>query len=264
MTEISFVDTHTHLDGEQFSDDLDDVIAEAVRVGVTTFINIGCDPKRWLATPALAARDPRIAYTLGLHPTSTDEWSMESFAVLRELVLSSEPVAIGEIGLDYYWTDKNKAEQRASFEAQIDLALEVDLPIVIHQRSAAEDVHDVLASSPDGLRAVLHSFDGDRKLGALARERGWLVGAGGLMTRRQNADLRTMLQSFPLDQIVLETDSPYLVPSGLKQSRNTPSSIPLIAERLAGLLGREVAEIAEETTANAFRFFGIKIAAVSR
>jgi TatD DNase family protein len=257
VIEPTFVDTHTHLDDDLFATDLPAVMAEATAAGVRSFVNIGYRPERWRSTLAFAETYPQVRYALGLHPGHADEWSDSLCADLEELVGRTKPVAIGEIGLDYHWTTDNISIQRASFERQIDLAGHLRLPVVIHQRDAAADVAAVLRPAPAELRVVLHSCDGDSELMDLAEERGWMIGVGGLMTRRQSESLRDRLKSFSIDQIVLETDSPYLVPSGVKARRNTPAMIPLIAERLASLLGREVAEIASITTQNAELAFGL-------
>jgi len=259
----SYIDTHTHLDDSQFSDDLDSVLTDATAAGVSGMVNIGYCPERWTTTLALAERYPQVRYALGLHPGNADEWSEALIGDLAALVEQTDPVAIGEIGLDYYWTQDNKTVQRTSFERQTELAYSRKLPIIIHQRDAAEDVAAILRNAPDDLRIVLHSFDGDPGLFELARERGWMLGVGGLMTRRQSEELRSGLPQFPLEQVLLETDSPYLVPSGVKARRNSPVMIPLIAERLAGVINRTVAEIAATTTRNVERVFGLKASVAS-
>ncbi len=262
MTAHSFIDTHTHLDDEQFDPDRDDVLDAALADGVTRFVNIGYSPKRWTSTLALAARRPEVSFALGLHPGNADDWSHETFEMLSTLVSTHRPSAIGEIGIDLYWRTDNLPVQIDSFQNQIDLALRNDLPIVIHQRMAGDEVQQVLAGTPGHLQVLLHSFDGHPGLARLAIERGWTIGVGGLSTRRQEEELRALLTEFPLDQIVLETDSPYLVPSGVKSRRNTPSAIPLIAERLANLRGIPVDAVAEATTNNASRLFGLPLQAI--
>jgi len=253
-----YIDTHTHLDDKQYINDLDSVLTDAMAAGVSGMVNIGYCPERWATTLALAERYPLVRYALGLHPGNADEWSESLMEDLTALVDRTKPVAIGEIGLDYYWTQDNKSVQRTSFERQIELAHSRSLPIVIHQREAAADVAAILRNAPANLQVVLHSFDGDPELFELARERGWMIGVGGLMTRRQSEALRSGLPEFPLEHMLLETDSPYLVPSGVKARRNVPAMIPLIAERLSGLINRTVEEIAQMTTRNAERIFGLK------
>jgi TatD DNase family protein len=254
-----WVDTHTHLDDEMFDSDRDEVIRAAEELGVLRMVNIGYEPTRWVSTVALADRYPCIAVVLGLHPGSTDAWSPATIDQLHDLVRRHRPLAVGEIGIDLYWRQDDVDRQMESFRAQIELAMAEQLPVVIHQRAAADPVADILGEAPMDLRVVLHSFDGDNRLARIARERNWLIGVGGLSTRRQNEDLRATLRTFPLDQIVLETDSPYLVPSGVKSRRNTPSSIPLIGARLAGLRGIAIEEVAATTTRNAGAFFGLPV-----
>jgi TatD DNase family protein len=253
----AFIDTHAHLDDPQFDEDQDQVIDDAVSVGVTIIVNIGYRPPVWESTLALADRRPEIRFTLGLHPGHADEGSDELIDALDQLIFERRPVAIGEIGIDLYWRQENLAKQVEMFERQIELALKHNLPIVIHQREAAEEVAGVLAAAPAGLRVLFHSFDGSPGIARLADERGWMLGVGGMMTRRQSEALRNRLAGADVSRIVLETDSPYLVPAGVKSRRNTPSAIPLIAERLGGLIGRDAFEIASITTANARAFFGL-------
>jgi TatD DNase family protein len=259
----TYIDTHTHLDDKQYSNDLDSVLTDATAAGVSGMVNIGYCPERWTTTLALAERYPLVRYALGLHPGNADEWSEALFNDLTVLVDKVDPVAIGEIGLDYYWTQDIKAVQRTSFERQIELAYSRSLPIIIHQRESAADVASILRNAPADLRVVLHSFDGDPELFDLAGDRDWMIGVGGLMTRRQSEALRTGLPKFPLEQLLLETDSPWLVPSGVKARRNVPSMIPLIAERLAGVISRTVDDIAQITTRNAERIFGLKATAAA-
>lgn len=251
----TFIDTHAHLDDPQFEEDRDRVIDDAVSVGVAAIINIGYRPGVWETTLALADRRPEVQYALGLHPGHADEGSEAVLDSLERLIMERRPVAIGEIGIDLFWRQDNLATQVDMFERQAHLAAKHDLPIVIHQRKAADAVAEVLAAAPVGLRVLFHSFDGSPGIARLADERGWMLGVGGMMTRRQSEALRSHLATVDLSRIVLETDSPYLVPSGVRSRRNTPSAIPLIAERLAGLIAREQAEIAAITTANARAFF---------
>ena len=254
---LSYVDTHAHIDDPQFDNDRDAVIDDAVAAGVTTIVNIGYRPEVWKTTLELATRRPEIRYTFGLHPGHADEGSAAVISELEQLIVERRPVAIGEIGIDLYWQRDNLKSQFRWFEHQIELAVRHNLPIVIHQRNAAEQVARVLGSSPIDLRVVLHSFDGSPGLARLAEERRWMLGVGGMMTRRQSEALREQLKVVDLARVLLETDSPYLVPAGVKSRRNTPSAIPLIAERLAGITGRTVEEIAEVTSANARSFFGL-------
>lgn len=250
------IDTHAHLDDEQFAGDVDEVIGRAATIGIGRIVNIGYRPARWETTLALADRFPIVAFTLGLHPHHAEEWSEGCEARLRHLVASRRPVAIGEIGLDYN-RNANPAEvQRRVFLRQLELASDVGLPVVIHQRDAEQDVSAILHGLPANVACVLHSFDGSAELATFAIERGYMLGVGGLMTRSKSQPLRDVLAQVPLDNLLLETDSPYLVPAGVKNRRNEPTALVQVAESLSSLLGIPQHEVVDATTANAQRIFG--------
>jgi TatD DNase family protein len=249
-----YIDTHVHLDLDQFPD-VGEVIQSSMGVGVVGFINIGFNPVRWRSTLDLANRYPQVAYTLGFHPGSSHTFNDVTAAELSDLISSTIPVGIGEAGIDLFHSSNPPLDvQMRAFAHQIDLAVANDLPLVIHQRNAEDHVREQLESAPAALRVILHSFEGSRQLLDLAVQRGWFIGIGGLMTRR-SSPVRTILESVPLDRFVLETDSPYLVPAGLKERRNTPENIPVIADRLAGLLGVSADTIVEAGWRNAFAAF---------
>jgi TatD DNase family protein len=249
-----YIDTHAHLDLEQF-DDVADVIRDAESNGVRGIVNIGFGPDRWESTLELTRRFSGVACTLGFHPGDSDQFNPESLARLRTLLETTSPVGIGEAGIDLHWPNNPPLEiQKRVFMAQIDLAIEFDLPLVIHQRSAEDEVAGILARASEQLRVVLHSFDGTERLFGLAAERGWFIGVGGLMTRR-SASVRTLLQNVPLDRFVLETDSPFLVPAGIQERRNTPSNIPLIAERFAALRGVSLETVQQRALENSIAAF---------
>lgn len=258
---LRFIDTHAHLDDPQFPD-LPDVLEQSRARGVERVINIGYGPTRWQTTLELAERVPMIAPVLGFHPLDAAEFTSESFARLRELIDTHRPVAIGEAGIDLFREAPPIEIQQAAFAAQIELAIATGLPLVIHQRAAEDEVYAMLSGSDESLHVILHSFDGTARMVALGIERGWYFGVGGLMTKQSSQPLREVLKTVPLERIVLETDSPYLVPAGVKPRRNSPANIPAIATHLAALTGHDIAEIAEITTRNAFAAFpGLAVSA---
>jgi len=250
-----FVDTHCHLDDDSFGTDLDDVLERSRRLGVRRWINVGFNPDRWQPSIELAARHPGMSFMLGVHPGDADRWNEQVQSDLRQLVDRHRPVAIGEIGLDFYRGETNVDQQVAAFNAQLNLALEHSLPAAIHMRSSELLVLDVLRSRPRTPRLVFHSFDGSEAL------TGWIVandayaGVGGLATRTKSQHIHRQLKRLQLERLLLETDSPYLVPNGFKHRRNTPESVPKIAEFLAKLLDTDVESVASQTTRNAERFF---------
>lgn len=251
---MRFIDTHAHLDDPQFPD-LAEVLEQAAAVGVERVINIGYGPERWQTTLDLAQSSSMVVPVLGIHPLDADQYSPERFEELSALVRGGQAIGIGEAGIDLFRDGPELALQHLAFDAQIELATETGLPLVIHQRAAEDEVYEHLSRANPNLRVVLHSFDGTQKMIDLALDRGWYIGVGGLMTKQASQALREVLKSVPLNQIVLETDSPYLVPAGVKNRRNTPANIPAIATHLAALTGRAITEIAEITTTNAFVAF---------
>jgi TatD DNase family protein len=260
---LALVDTHAHLDDRQFERDVDSVLAAAARVGVRHVINIGYRPLRWHSTIALAARNSDVSFTLGLHPHHADEFSGTLLAELTILIEQHRPVALGEIGLDYYRDLTDRDAQRRAFSSQLALAARLRLPVVIHMRGEVEaDLKLILDQTPVDLPCVLHSFDGSADLAAYALERGYLFGVGGLVTRTSNERLREIVQSLPLASLLLETDSPYLTPAGVTDRRNSPVNIPVIAAAVAELKGCSIDEVARETTLTAMRIFNLPVRAI--
>lgn len=255
ISALRFVDSHLHLDDDAFASDRESVLAAAVTAGVKQFVNIGYCPSVWRSTIRLARSAPRIAFTLGVHPQHADHFNDGVRAELRSLLTSSRATAIGEIGLDYARLTIPPSRQQDVFMSQLELAQELALPVVIHHREAEADLIGTLGQVTLTRPVVLHSFEGSRTLARFAVDRGYYFGIGGLFTRPTSEVLRAIVGELPLSRLLLETDSPYLVPVGLKGRRNVPANVPVIAARLAEALGKPVAEIAEQTTTNAHNVF---------
>ena len=250
-----FVDTHCHLDDQAFAADLDDVLARSRQAGVTHWINVGFNPDRWAGSIVLAERYAGMDFMLGVHPGDASCWTGSVPSDLERTIAVSRPVAIGEIGLDFFRGETNVHQQVQAFNDQLDLAMVANLPVVIHMRDAERQVLETLSARRELPRLLFHSFDGSTSLTDWVIASGAFVGVGGLATRSKSTALREQLARLPIDRLVLETDSPYLVPNGFKHRRNTPESIPRIATMLGTLLDRPLADIAAHTTANAGRFF---------
>lgn len=255
---LTYVDTHTHLDDPAFDADRTAVIERARSAGVTRMLNIGYAPSRWRSTVALAEQVAGMAFTIGLHPGHAEEWTDHSLIDIERLARGHGACAIGEIGLDFAHETPDPASQRRAFMDQLALAQTLDLPVVIHQRAAGAECASILAGTPPNQPVVLHSYDGNAELLDLGLDRGWTFGVGGLMTRRSSESIRLALTNIPLDQLIIETDAPYLTPRGLKFRRNTPESIPHIARVLADLLHLQLDEVATATTDTAARVFRLK------
>ena len=257
--DLSFVDTHIHLDEDAFSGDVDAVIGRAQRLGVEQFVNIAYRPSRWASSEILQKTYPMISIAAGLHPGHANELTHSTIADLDTAITQLGAVAVGEIGFDFFWPGYDAALQERSFRAQIELARTRRLPIIIHQRSAEDACVRVLSEAWSDLPVVLHSFDGSWTLGRLGIDRGYYFGVGGLMTRGAAHLVREVLAEVPADRILLETDAPYLTPNGIKIKRNEPANIPFIAQRLAELRNVSLTEIALATTENARRLFNLSI-----
>ena len=254
---VRYVDTHAHLDDPAFDEDRDEVIAAANAAGVSTIVNVGYCPARWRTTTALADRHRSIAPALGVHPYHADEFTPRVCKELANAISNVRAVAVGEIGLDYFRNGPDEAIQRRAFEAQLDLARTLDRPIIVHQRAAEDDLMQILTRFDPLPPLVLHSFEGTQRLAALANDRRFFVGVGGLATRPSSEALRRILATVPSDTVVLETDSPYLTPTGIPGRRNDPRSLPTIAETLGPLWGLSTHEFAMRTTRTAARLFGV-------
>ncbi|MBK9122306.1 MAG: TatD family hydrolase [Chloroflexi bacterium] len=257
------IDTHIHLNFDAYDEDRDAVVARAAAVGVTRCINPGVNVDTSRTAVSLAARYPGAVYAaVGYHPNDTAGFETSRLDPIRELASSSGVVSIGEIGLDYYWNKSPKDDQIAAFEAQLELAAELGLPVIIHNRESSEDVVRILeawAGSLGGVLrdapGVLHSVSAPPELVERALAAGFYIGFTGPITYKNADQTRRIAADAPLDRILVETDGPFLTPVPHRGERNEPAYIPLIIERLASVKQMTPAQIAEATTANAERLF---------
>lgn len=263
------IDSHCHLDLAEFDEDRDAVMARAQEAGVATIVTIGIDPEHSRAAIALADRYPQVYATVGIHPTHCNGFEPELLAELRELAGQPKVVAIGEIGLDFYWDRTPIDVQKTAFRAQLDLAAELGLPVVIHDR----DAHDALRAeigawvrarlpgTPLAARpfaGVLHSFSGDQAMAEEAYDWGFVLGISGPVTFKNARSLHTLVQRLRPDRLVIETDAPYLTPHPHRGKRNEPAHVALVAAKLAELWDMPYAAVAAATTATARTLFGIR------
>ena len=259
-----FIDTHCHLNFHQFDDDRDAVVQRAWEAGVAVIINPAVDLATSRQAIELAERYPGVYAQVGVHPNDTADFGPETVAELAELAAHPKVVAIGEIGLDYYWERVPHDRQWAAFEAQLELAARLDLPVVLHCRDAHADLRDVLRKWVPGAQmqrgagailGVMHAYSGDQ---AMAEEAfGWnmALSFGGPLTFRNARDLHALLERLPLARIMLETDAPYLTPHPHRGKRNEPAYIPLIAQGLAQIKGVDAAAVGQATSALAQAVF---------
>jgi TatD DNase family protein len=260
---VSLIDTHCHLNFHSYDEDRDAVMVRAAEAGVTRIVNPGIDINTSQEALQLAGRFPEIYAAVGVHPNSTSEFDDATVEVIAALAAQPKVVAIGEIGLDYYWEKSPKAKQKAAFEAQLALAARLELPVIIHNREAGEDVIAILETWArnlppvlPGRAGVLHSFSAPSAVAKRALAIGFCLGFTGPITYKNADELRRIAVSVPADRIVVETDGPFLTPAPLpRKNRNEPSNIPLIVDRLATLKQVSNTEMGRMTTENAVRLF---------
>ena len=253
----AIIDTHVHLDDPAFADDVDAVLEASRAVGVFRVINIGYSPASWQTSRMLRDRHRDVEIVLGVHPQLAESYDRRVARDLRDALADMQPLAIGEIGFDFYRDRASLQAQARAFRSQLDLAAEFGLPVVIHQRSAGAELISSLDEWSSQLTLILHSFDGTPELAHWAVDRRCYIGIGGLATKSGSASLRDILRSIPVDRLLLETDSPYLAPPGSGSRRNTPAQLPRIATLLAPLWDLSVEELCRITTANATQAFRI-------
>jgi len=256
---MNLVDTHCHLDLEQFSGDFSEMLDRAVSADVTRMILPAINMENNPVVLGLANQYDSLYCGVGVHPNYTAEWQTSHLDQIKKWALSSpKVVAIGEIGVDYYWDYSPPAMQHQAFTEQMILADELDLPIIIHNREASEDIVRLLSESPlvgkDGA-GVMHSFFAEYEVAKQVLDMGFYLGFTGPLTFKKSKALREIASKIPLDRILLETDAPYLTPSPHRGKRNEPSYVRFVAEKMAEIHNIPLEEITEITTANAEKLF---------
>ena len=259
-----FIDTHCHLDFHQFDADRDAVVERAAAAGVALIVNPATDLASSRRAIDLADRHDGVYAQVGVHPNDVGDFGPSTLAELRALASHPKVVAIGEIGLDYYWDKTPKAQQQAAFEAQLELAAELDLPVVIHCRDAHVAVRDTMRRwvpgaqmrrGPDAILGVYHAYSGDLEMAHEAASWRLTLSLGGPVTFTNARDLHALVSQLPLNQIMLETDAPYLTPHPHRGKRNEPAYIPLIAQAIARLQQVDFALVASSTSVLAGQTF---------
>ena len=255
---MEFIDTHSHLYDEAFAGDEDAAVSRAKEAGVSRIIFPDIDSQSRDAMFSFADRHPGVVFPcLGLHPTSVDaNWQNELSAM--EAYMDRDIKAIGEIGMDCYWSKDFIKQQQEVMRIQLELAAQRDLPVIIHSRESTEMIINILKDCRHlNLRGVFHAYSGSfETYKELQRLGDWYIGIGGVLTYKK-ASIAETVKEIPLERILLETDSPYLTPVPFRGKRNESSYIPHIASRLAELTGNEISQIAETTTSNARKLFNI-------
>jgi TatD DNase family protein len=274
LREPVIVDTHCHLDLRQFDADREAVVQRAAEAGVTRIINPAIDLDSCRRVLALADKHAGVYAAVGIHPNDCGDFDDETLAALRDLVQHPKVVAIGEIGLDYYWEKVEHAQQVCALRSQLELAAERSLPVILHTRNSkdgdpacAQDlmyhisqwVSEIRSSeASSGIIGVWHAFGGELEDASRAYDLGLALGLGGPVTFQNARRLRALIPQLRSDRLVLETDAPYLAPHPYRGQRNEPAHLPLVADALGALYGVTARDMAAQTTATAERCFTLE------
>ena len=251
-------DTHAHMDDRAFDTDRSALLAQLPAQGIALIMNPGCSLDSSRAAVALAGQYDYLYAAVGSHPDAADEVNEETLAQYRLLARSSAKVrAIGEIGLDYHYEDIPREIQQRAFRAQMALAQELELPVIVHEREAHEDGMKIVEEFQD-VTGVFHCYSGSLEMAKMLIRRGWYIGFGGVLTFKNARKAVEVAAQIPLERIVLETDCPYMSPEPFRGRRNDPGRLHLVAEKLAQLRGVSVAEIENITLENGKKLYRIE------
>ena len=251
-------ETHAHYDDDRFAEDREEPLARVHASGVHPIINVGASIESTRTTLELARTHDDIYAAVGVHPSDIDGLNEETYLWLREQTAYEKTVAVGEIGLDYYW-DKEpevQARQREWFARQLTLAREVQLPVIIHSRDAAEDTLRVMReANAQEIPGVIHCYSYSPELAREFVQMGYYIGGGGVVTFKNAKKLVRTVEEIPLERILLETDCPYMAPEPHRGTRNDSSNIPYVIAKIAAIKGVTEEEVERVTEENAYRLF---------
>ena len=251
-------DSHAHLNAEQYKDDLEEVIDRARAEGVSNMLVVGFDRPTITRAMQLAEAYDFIYASVGWHPVDAIDMTDQDLAWLEELAKHPKVVALGEMGLDYYWDKSPKDIQKEVFRKQIELAKRVKLPIIIHNREATKDIVDILKESgAEEVGGIMHCYSGSVETAQECMKMNFYISFGGPVTFKNAKSVKEVASHIPLDRLLIETDCPYLTPHPFRGKRNEPSYVKLVAEELANLHNISYEELANKTTENAKKLFGI-------
>lgn len=253
---IELIDTHCHLDVEEFDPDRSDVIAAARAAGVSAMVVPAIHATAWRRLLDLCASEPNLYPALGLHPVYLEQHLEEHLAELQRLIEETRPVAVGEIGLDFFLRDLDRKRQEALFEAQLELAAAAGLPVLIHARKS----HDEVLAALRRVRVrggIAHAFSGSLQQARKYLDLGFRLGFGGMLTFERSTKLRALARELPLEAIVLETDAPDMTVAAHRGERNSPAYLPDVLSAMAQVRGQDPEVVAAETTRNARDLLGI-------
>jgi TatD DNase family protein len=252
------VDTHTHYDDEAFDEDREQLLNRLSQSSIPFVVNVGASIESTKKTIALTQQYSYIFGAVGVHPSETAELNEENFNWLKQATKLSKIVAVGEIGLDYYWDTPDRKIQKEWFERQMELAKEVKLPAIIHSRDAAKETLDMIMSANlKEVGGVIHCYSYSKEMAKSYLDMGFYLGIGGVITFKNAIKLKEVVEYSPLEQLVLETDCPYLAPEPNRGKRNSSLNLIYVAQEIARIKKIDYEEVLEVTEQNARKMYGI-------
>ena len=253
-----FFDSHAHLDEACFQPDLDEILARMRENRVCGMMNIGCDYPSSVRSVELANRFDWVWAAVGSHPDDADHVDIERVEAYRALCRDPRVKVIGEIGLDYHYEDVPREIQKNAFRLQLQLARELELPVIVHEREAHGDAMEILEDFRD-VHGVFHCYSGSLEMAKELVKRGWYLGFTGVVTFKNARKAVEVAANIPLDRLLIETDCPYMAPEPHRGRRNDPGLVPLVAEKIAQIRGLTTEEVAAATWKNAVTLFRLHI-----
>ena len=244
-------DTHAHYDDEQFDGDRDELLKSMPDLGVGTIVDVSATYESCEKVLTLAGKYPHVYAAIGVHPDEVGELNEDKIQHMKELCCNKKVVAVGEIGLDYYWDNEPREVQKKWFIRQLKLARELDLPVLTHSRAAAAATMEIMKEHAKGLSGVIHCYSYSKEMAQEYIKMGFYIGVGGVVTFKNAKKLKEVVENIPLTSIVLETDCPYMAPEPNRGKRNNSAYIRYVAEKIAELKGITYEEVVEQTEKNA-------------
>ncbi len=254
-----FIDSHAHLDDDRFNEDRDSIIEAIRKNDIDIVVNIGADLSSSIRSIKLSEEYDFIYAVVGVHPHDAKTMDDNTINLIKTFAAKEKVVAIGEIGLDYYYDNSPRDIQKKRFIEQIELAKDLDMPIVVHTRDAAGDTMEIIKNAQDGrLRGVMHCYSGSVEQAFEYIDLGFCISLGGPVTFKNSRVSKEVAKAIPLDKMMIETDSPYLTPEPYRGKRNNPMYVKYVAEKIAELREVSIEEIGRVTSENTKRLFNIK------
>ena len=250
-------DSHAHYDAEQFDDDREELLNSMISGGIGTIVNVSAEVASWEKTLALTKAYPFIYGAVGVHPDEVGDLNETNFNIMKKYFSAEKIVAVGEIGLDYYWDNEARDLQKKWFIRQLDLARELNLPVIIHSRDAAADTMAIMKEYGQGLKGIIHCYSYSWEMAKEYVKMGFSIGVGGVVTFPNARKLKEVVKEIPLESIVVETDCPYLSPVPNRGKRNSSLNLIYVVEEISRIKGISPEAVTDQTEKNAMKIYGL-------